>query len=139
MDGKVIGTHRGYPFYTIGQRKGIGVALHEPIYVSGIDHKNNSITVGSDSSLYHSGLLARKLNLMKYHTLSSGRRLLTKIRYKDAGDWAAVTQIDGKGGGEGTVRVEFEQPKRAMTPGQSVVFYEGDDLVGGAVIDSILV
>jgi tRNA-specific 2-thiouridylase len=138
MDGKVIGTHRGYPFYTIGQRKGIGIAFPEPMYVNKINYQNNTITVGSDKTLQHASLLARKLNLIKYPSLIPGRRLRTKIRYKDNGDWADVTQIDGPGSGEGTVRVDFEQPKRAITPGQSVVFYEGDDLIGGAVIDTIL-
>jgi tRNA-specific 2-thiouridylase len=81
--------------------------------------------------------MASHLNLQKYADLRSGLSLTVKIRYKDAGDTAFVTQIDGTGDGNGTVNVKFSAPKRSITPGQSVVFYEGDDLVGGAVIDTV--
>ena len=137
MDGKIIGKHRGFPFYTVGQRKGIGVALPEPIYVTGIDHKENVITVGRENELLHTTLVASKLNLIKYDNLRSGKQLQVKIRYKDAGEAALVTQVEGHGDGEGIVNVTFDAPKRAITPGQSVVFYEGNDVVGGAIIDSI--
>ncbi len=137
MDGKVIGKHRGFPFYTVGQRKGIGVALPEPIYVTSIDHKENVITVGHENELLHTTLVATKLNLVKYDNLHGGRRLNVKIRYKDTDEAAFVTQVEGNGDGEGIAKVKFDTPKRAITPGQSVVFYEGDDVVGGAIIDSI--
>ncbi len=137
MDGKVIGKHRGFPFYTIGQRKGIGVALPEPVYVTNIDYKENVITVGREEELLHATLSASKLNLIKYDNLRSGKRLTVKIRYKDADEAALVTQIEGEGDGEGIVHVQFDTPKRAITSGQSVVFYEGDDVVGGAIIDEI--
>lgn len=137
MDGKVIGKHRGFPFYTVGQRKGIGVALPEPVYVTGIDHKENVITVGRENELLHTTLVATKLNLIKYDNLRSGKRLNVKIRYKDIDEAALVTQVAGNGDGEGIAKVTFDAPKRAITPGQSVVFYEGDDVVGGAIIDSI--
>ena len=138
MDGKVIGTHRGFPFYTVGQRKGIGVALPEPVYVTGINYQDNVITVGHEKELLKRAFVARKLNLIKYDDLKEGKRLTVKIRYKDSGDTASVTQLDGDGTGEGHVKVEFEEPKRAITPGQSAVFYEGDDVVGGAIIDSFV-
>jgi tRNA-specific 2-thiouridylase len=137
MDGKVIGTHRGFPFYTVGQRKGIGVALPEPVYVTGINYKDNVITVGHENELLKTAFVACKLNLIKYDSLKEGKHLTVKIRYKDSGDAARVTQLDGDGTGEGHVKVEFEEPKRAITPGQSAVFYEGDDVVGGAIIDSL--
>jgi tRNA-specific 2-thiouridylase len=137
MDGKVIGKHRGFPFYTVGQRKGIGVALPEPIYVTSIAHKENVITVGRENELLHTTLVATKLNLIKYDNLRSGKRLNVKIRYKDTDEAALVTQVEGNGDGEGIAKVKFDAPKRAITPGQSVVFYEGDDVVGGAIIDSI--
>ena len=137
MDGKVIGKHRGFPFYTVGQRKGIGVALPEPIYVTSIDFKENVITVGHDADLLRTTFVAEKLNLIKYDNLRSGKKLTVKIRYKDIDEPALVTQTEGEGYGEGMVRVEFDSPKRAITPGQSVVFYEDDDVVGGAIIDSI--
>lgn len=138
MDGRVIGRHRGFPFYTIGQRKGIGVALPGPIYVTKIDYKNNVIAVGREEDLLHTTLVANKLNLIKYEDLRDGRRLTAKIRYKDDDEPALVTQTAGDGTGEGTVNVRFDGPKRAITPGQSIVFYEGDDVVGGAIIDSVL-
>ena len=137
MDGKVVGKHRGFPFYTVGQRKGIGVAFPEPVYVTGINYKENIITVGHDNDLLHTTLTATKLNLIKYDNLRDGKRLTVKIRYKDGDEPSLVTQIEGEGDGEGVVRVQFDSPKRAITPGQSVVFYEGDDVVGGAIIDSI--
>jgi len=77
------------------------------------------------------------LNLIKYDNLRSGKRLNVKIRYKDTDEAALVTQVEGNGDGEGIAKVKFDAPKRAITPGQSVVFYEGDDVVGGAIIDSI--
>ena len=77
------------------------------------------------------------MNLQKYEHLHDGISLSAKIRYKDPGDPAWVTQVDGSGDGDGTVTVKFQAPKRSITPGQSVVFYEGDDLVGGAVIDTV--
>ena len=137
MDGKVIGKHRGFPFYTVGQRKGIGVALPDPIYVTGIDYTNNAITVGGENELLRTTLVATKLNLIKYDNLRGGKRLNVKIRYKDTDEPALVTQLEGNGDGEGIAKVEFDAPKRAITSGQSVVFYEGDDVVGGAIIDSI--
>ena len=137
MDGKVVGKHRGFPFYTVGQRKGIGVAFPEPVYVTGINYKENVITVGHDGDLLRTTLTAKKLNLIKYDHLRNGKRLTVKIRYKDTDEAALVTQIEGEGDGEGVVRVQFDSPKRAITSGQSVVFYEGDDVVGGAIIDSV--
>lgn len=136
-DGEVVGRHRGFPFYTIGQRKGIGVAFPEPVYVTSIDYRSNRINVGRELELLHSRLTAGRLNLVKYADLREPRTLLVKIRYKDEPSPARVTQLDGAGTGEGSVRVEFLEPKRAITPGQSVVFYDDDDLVGGAVIDSV--
>ena len=136
MDGKVIGKHRGFPFYTIGQRKGLGVALPEPIYVTGINYKENVISVGYEPELLHTKLKANKLNLVKYDHLREGKRLSVKIRYKDSDEPAFVTQTGGEGDGEGSVEIRFDDAKRAITPGQSVVFYEGDDVVGGAIIES---
>jgi tRNA-uridine 2-sulfurtransferase len=135
LNGEAIGEHQGFPFYTIGKRKGLGIAHPDPLYVTAIDYKENKIKIGYEKDLYHRGLFASKLNLIKYDNLIDGKKLTTKIRYKDADEIAIVTQIDGSGNGEGRVKVEFEKPKRAITPGQSVVFYEGEDLIGGAIID----
>ncbi|MFA6456818.1 MAG: tRNA 2-thiouridine(34) synthase MnmA [Bacteroidota bacterium] len=138
MNGDKVGEHTGFPFYTVGQRKGLGIAHPDPLYVTSIDYKNNSINVGYEDELLHRQLTASKLNLIKYDSLREGKRLTVKIRYKDTDESALVTQLDGSGNGEGRVTIEFEKPKRAITPGQSVVFYEGEDLVGGAIIDQAL-
>jgi len=135
LNGNKIGEHTGFPFYTIGQRKGLGIAHPDPLYVTSIDYETNKITVGYENELLHQELLASKLNLIKYDNLFEGKNLTVKIRYKDTDEPAFVTQLDGNGNGEGRVAIKFEKPKRAITPGQSVVFYEGEDLVGGAVID----
>ena len=86
--------------------------------------------------MFHNQLFASKLNLIKYDNLFDGKNLTVKIRYKDTDEKALVTQIDGTGNGDGRIKIDFESPQRAITPGQSVVFYEGDDLVGGAIIDA---
>lgn len=133
LDGKVIGKHRGYPFYTIGQRKGLGVATGEPVYVTGIDAAHNRIRIGRGEELLHRELLGRDANMIKYGDLVSPLRLRARIRYLDAGAAATAFPV-----GDGRIRVVFDEPRRAITPGQSVVLYEGDDVVGGAVIDSVL-
>jgi tRNA-specific 2-thiouridylase len=132
-DGEVVGKHRGFPFYTIGQRRGVGVATGEPVYVTKIDHKNNVIEVGAEHKLRQQALIASDVNLIKVNTLDGGLRVRAKIRYKDEGSPATVYHIDG-----GSAKVVFDHPRRAITPGQSVVFYDGDDVVGGGVIDKIV-
>lgn len=131
--GKVVGKHRGFPFYTIGQRRGVGVAKGEPVYVTKIDYENNVIEVGNEADLLHRALVARDVNLIAVTRLNGGVRVTAKIRYKDPGSPATLSQSD-----DGSVKVVFDEPKRAITPGQSVVFYNGDDVVGGGVIERIL-
>lgn len=133
MNGKIIGKHRGFPFYTIGQRRGLGVAVGEPIYVTEIDAKTNTIEVGTEERLMHKGLIARDVNLIKTLQQRCPMLVSAKIRYKDEGAIATVELAD-----DNTARVEFQRPKRAITPGQSVVFYDGDDVVGGGIIDQIV-
>ena len=133
MNGKEVGKHRGFPFYTIGQRKGLGIAAGEPVYVTGIDHRTNTIEIGTEEKLYHSGLIATGVNMMKYSGCERPMRVHAKIRYKDAGGAATIQALP-----DGRVKVEFDEKRRAITPGQSVVFYEGDDLVGGGVIDAVI-
>ncbi|MEW6510261.1 MAG: tRNA 2-thiouridine(34) synthase MnmA [Bacteroidota bacterium] len=132
MDGRPAGTHRGYPFYTVGQRRGLGVAAERPLYVRGIDRARNEVAIGYEESLYHGSLTARSVNMMKYADCREPRQLDVKIRYKDGGGRATVSSI-----GDGCVRVVFEEKRRAITPGQSAVFYEGDDIVGGGIIDGV--
>jgi tRNA-specific 2-thiouridylase len=133
QDGRVVGRHRGFPFYTIGQRRGIGVATGAPIYVTGIDPGNNRVTIGPEKALYHAGLIARNVNMMKYERCPPGLRVNVRIRYKDGGGLASAEQLP-----DGRLKIIFDEPRRAITPGQSAVLYEGDDLVGGGVIDDVL-
>ena len=132
LNGEVVGKHRGYPFYTLGQRKGIGVATGEPVYVTAIDPVRNRIEIGPGEKLYHRSLIARDVNMMKYADCRVPLRVNARIRYKDRGGPAWIRRLD-----DGRVRVEFESDRRAITPGQSVVFYEEDDVVGGGIIDMV--
>ena len=129
----VVGRHRGFPFYTIGQRKGLGVAMGRPLYVTQIEGRNNRITLGEEGDLYNSGLIAGHVNLMKYPALERSLRVLARIRYKDEGGMATLSPLP-----EGRLKVVFDENRRAITPGQSVVFYEEDDLVGGGIIEEAM-
>lgn len=128
-DGTVVGKHRGYPFYTIGQRKGLEIALGEPMFVLSINPETNTVVIGTKEELERHTMWVRDYNLVKYAKLPENYQALVKIRYKDAGTMATLTEEDGK------IRVVFHQPVTGVAPGQSAVFYEGDDLVGGGFID----
>jgi tRNA-specific 2-thiouridylase len=127
-NGKWLGKHRGYPFYTIGQRKGLEVAVGHPIYVTHLDPENNRVILGEKEELLSQTLFVTDFNIAKYETLPKNCRALVRIRYKDAGTMATITQEDNK------LRCDFDQPVSAVTPGQSAVFYDGDDVIGGGII-----
>jgi tRNA-specific 2-thiouridylase len=128
-DGKVLGTHEGYPFYTVGQRKGLGIALGEPMFVTEIRPDTNTVVLGREEELIRNGMMVGKVNLMKYAELpESGLETVTKVRYRDPGTLATLTPV-GK-----DVSVEFHANVKGVAPGQSAVFYEGDDVVGGGII-----
>ena len=129
---KKIGTHKGYPYYTIGQRRGLNVAVGKKIYVSGIDAENNIVTVDDESGLFHSGFTAKEINLMMFDKIESPVKAKVKIRYNDKGSEALIEQT-----GEDLVKVTFDSPQKAITPGQSAVFYSGNDLIGGGIIDKV--
>jgi tRNA-specific 2-thiouridylase len=126
--GEIIGEHKGYPFYTVGQRKGLGVAFGHPMYVTEIQPESNRVVLGTVDELVRNGMRVGKLNLMKYAELPEGMEAVTKIRYKDQG---ALSRLHPKGDG---VEVEFLANVRGVAPGQSAVFYEGDDVLGGGII-----
>lgn len=128
-DGTVIGKHKGYPFYTIGQRKGLEIALGEPMFVTSIVPETNTVVLGTKTELEKQEMKVRNFNLIKYSSLPEGAEFLTRIRYKDPGTFANVAH-DGE-----RLNVLFHSPVSAIAPGQSAVFYEGDDLVGGGFID----
>lgn len=128
--GNRLGKHRGYPFYTIGQRKGLEIALGKPAFVTAIDPVANTVTLGCIEDLDQNGMEVSKMNWMKYNCLNEGKRALVKVRYKDPGCDAVV---DGESDGS-SVSVCFAKPVKGIAPGQSAVFYEGNDVIGGGVI-----
>jgi tRNA-uridine 2-sulfurtransferase len=129
-DGKILGKHRGYPFYTVGQRKGLEIALGEPMFVLEIQPETNTVVLGREEELQRNGMWVRNINLQKYERLPSSLESLTKVRYKDAGTNAIITQHGSK------MQVDFHNQVKGIAPGQSAVFYEGDDVIGGGWIQS---
>ncbi len=129
LRGEVLGEHEGYPFYTIGQRKGLGIALGHPVFVLEIHPDTNTVVLGTEDELLRNGMTVGQLNLQKYEHLPQGLETLTKIRYRDAGAFAKLYQQSNE-----EVRVEFMGHVKGVAPGQSAVFYEGDDVVGGGII-----
>ncbi len=127
-DGKILGKHKGYPFYTIGQRKGLEIAVGEPLFVTEIIPEINTVVLGKKEDLEKKEMTVRNYNLIKYANLGEGMDFLTKIRYKDPGTIGTVREENGK------AKVLFHQNVSAIAPGQSAVFYEGNDLVGGGFI-----
>ena len=131
-DGNVIGRHKGHVRYTLGQRRGLGVALNDPVYVSAKDPARNTITLGSESSLYSRVLIADRANLIACEKLEKPIKVKVKTRYLQTENpaWAEQT-------GEDEIRIEFDEAQRAITPGQSAVLYDGDYVVGGGIIRKV--
>lgn len=129
-NGTVVGKHEGYPFYTIGQRKGLGVALGYPVFVTEIQKETNRVVLGTQEHLAKNGMWVGKLNMVKYANLiGKPTETVTKVRYKDAGTPAVIEQTT-----EGKMQVLFHESVSAIAPGQAAVFYEGDDVIGGGWI-----
>lgn len=127
--GKVIGTHEGYPFYTVGQRKGLGKAFGFPAYVIEIRKETNEVVIGEIADLNRTGMWVGQLNLQKYPEIpAKGIETVTKVRYKDAGTDAVIYQHGAK------IKVDFHAEVSGIAPGQAAVFYEGNDVIGGGWI-----
>ena len=129
--GEIIGKHRGYPFYTIGQRKGLEVAVGQPLYVTAIKPETNTVVLGTEDELERHEMWVRDINLVKYSSLEEPKEAVTKIRYKDKGKPGIIEQAGTK------MKVTFHEPAKAIAPGQSAVFYEDDDVIGGGFIEKI--
>lgn len=129
-NGEIVGKHEGYPFYTIGQRKGLGLALGYPVYVTEINKTKNEVTVGTFNELQRDGMYVDKLNFMKFDSINGRMNSITKIRYNDKGSRAVLEQIDN------SIKVFFGNGVNAITPGQAAVFYDGKDVIGGGWIRS---
>ncbi|WP_225974051.1 tRNA 2-thiouridine(34) synthase MnmA [Arachidicoccus ginsenosidivorans] len=125
--GKKLGQHNGYPFYTIGQRKGL-IAMGHPVYVTHIDPNTNTVVLGDLEDLDKSELRVGQLNWQKYDQIEDGMEVLVKIRYKDKGTMGHLYKEDGQ------IRVELLAAASGIAPGQSAVFYEGDTVIGGGII-----
>lgn len=132
--GRVLGTHEGIIAYTIGQRRGLGVSSnHGRLYVKQVRPGDNTVVLGDNSSLFAATLEAEHINLMACERFTAPVRLTAKVRYRMTEQPCTVEQT-----GEDTIRVTFDSPQRAITPGQSVVLYEGETVVGGGVIRRVL-
>ena len=132
LDGNILGTHKGIIHYTIGQRKGLGLSMGSPVFVVDIRPDTNEVVIGSNLDTFHDSLYASKVNLMPVESLDGEREVTAKIRYSHKGAPCRIRMVD-----EDTVLCKFEEPVRAITPGQAVVFYDGDVVLGGAVIDRV--
>ena len=128
-DGVVVGRHRGAVRYTIGQRKGLQLAMGTPVYVCGKDMAANTVSVGPESSLYADTLIAEDMNWISVPRLEKPMRVKARTRYRQTEQWATAYPQDGD-----AVRLVFDEPQRAMTVGQAVVLYDGDTVVGGGTI-----
>ena len=128
-DGLVLGKHAGIIHYTVGQRKGLGIALGEPMYVKSKNAADNTVTLCKSEALFTSELDADRINLIEQERLSAPVRAQVKIRYQHAPAPATVTQT-----GDDSLHVVFDTPQRAIAPGQSAVIYDGDTVIGGGII-----
>ena len=132
-DGTIVGKHSGYPFYTIGQRKGLEVTLGKPMYVTNILPETNTVVLGEIHELQQSEMVVRGLNMVKYDHIPDGMEAITKIRYRDPGMESTLTNIPGG------IHVDFRHSVSSIAPGQSAVIYEGDDVVAGGIIQKEMI
>lgn len=128
-EGNILGQHKGYPFYTIGQRKGLDITFGKPVYVTAINPDTNTVVLGDEEDLEKEDMRVAKINWIKYDGLTEPVEALTKIRYKDKGSHSVLTPI-----GATDVSVQFFEKAKGIAPGQSAVFYDGDDVIGGGII-----
>lgn len=130
IKGNFLGKHEGYPFFTIGQRKGLGMAFGKPMFVTEINPNTNTVVLGEENELDRNGMWVGKLNLQKYDAITDGMPAITKVRYKHDGAESLLFQREDR------IKVEFGSMVSAIAPGQSAVFYEGNDVLGGGIIIS---
>ncbi len=131
--GEKIGDHRGIQFYTIGQRRGLGISSGKPLYVIDIDHENNTITASSQEELYRDEFTAFKMNWIAMPELKEEITVQARIRYRHKEAEATVNPLS-----RDEVHVKFREPQMAITPGQTVVFYDEDTLIGGGTIEKTM-
>ncbi len=130
-NGTVVGGQPGYPFFTIGQRRGIGKGFNKRMYVVDVDPKENKVIIGEEWELFSESLIAKDVNLIGLPDLGDGVHGIVKIRYKDSGTPATIYALPNN-----RVEIIFDEPQKAVTPGQSAVFYKDDCVLGGGIIES---
>ena len=128
-DGRVLGRHKGITHYTVGQRKGLGLSLGHPVFVSRLCPETNEVVVGEEEAVFGRELFCDRINFMGMENLENPRRVWAKVRYAHKGEWCKI-RMDGAD----RIFCEFEKPVRAITPGQAVVFYDGEYVLGGGTI-----
>lgn len=128
-DGTIYGEHKGILHYTVGQRKGLGISFGKPMYVVAVRSDTNEVVLGEEEELFSTTLTADHMNYMGAASFAPGQKMLAKIRYSHKGEMCHVIAAEGD-----RVKVEFEHPVRAITPGQAIVFYDGEVVLGGAAI-----
>lgn len=128
-EGEILGKHRGIPFYTIGQRKGLGISGGKPLYVLAMDVDRNTVILGGNADLYQQTLIAADHNFIYFDHLDEPMRVQAKIRYAAEPAWATICPVEN-----GRISVTFDEPQRAITPGQAVVYYLNDDVIGGGTV-----
>ncbi len=129
QNGNILGRHKGIIHYTVGQRKGLGISLGTPAFVTDIRPETNEVVIGTDRDTYHDSLLGNRVNFMSVEKPEGELRVTAKIRYSHQGAPCRIKMV-----GEDIISCRFEEPVRAITPGQAVVFYDGDLVAGGATI-----
>ena len=134
--GKILGQHKGYPFYTIGQRKGLDITFGKPVFVTKINPDTNTVMLGEEHDLDQNEMIVGKLNLIKYDSITPGMEALTKIRYKDKGALSNLYPVETGHAlfVQHALTVRFYENVKGIAPGQSAVFYEEDDVIGGGII-----
>lgn len=128
-DGKVLGQHKGIIHYTIGQRKGLGIAYGKPLFVAKINPEDNTVVLGDNADIFSNTLYANKINLMPFDKIEGKLECSAKIRYSHRPEKCTVEMI-----GDDQIKCVFEEPQRAITPGQAIVLYDGEVVIGGGTI-----
>lgn len=131
-ENNVLGTHKGIIRYTVGQRKGLGLSLKLPMYVSEVNPSENKVVLSTNEELFSDTVIAHDINLISVDKITEPMRVKAKVRYKHTEQWATLTQPDND-----TLKVVFDEPQRAITKGQALVIYDGDVVVGGGTISEL--
>ncbi|WP_434219214.1 tRNA 2-thiouridine(34) synthase MnmA [Clostridium tertium] len=132
-NGNILGKHKGIVYYTIGQRKGLGLALGTPIFVTDINPRTNEVVIGPEEDVFKTDLVAKDVNFIPFDSLSEEITVFAKVRYQAKPSEAIISPL-----ADGRVKVSFKEKQRAITKGQSVVFYDGNVVVGGGIIEEII-